>query len=85
MPKNSVVPRWLRLAAPAPVASIIGSVPRSVVSAVIRRARRRSPAAAPAASTMENPSFSCLSFANSTSRMAFFEASPTRSTRPSCA
>ena len=53
MPQNSVVPRWLRLAAPAPVATIIGSVPSSVVNAVIKSARNRSPAAVPAASTIE--------------------------------
>ena len=49
----SQIYREMQSAAPAPVAIIIGSVPRRVVNAVINSARRRSPAAAPAASTME--------------------------------
>ena len=85
MPANVAVPIARRLPAPAPVAHTSGQMPSTNVRAVISTARKRVFAPARAASAMPSPSRSRASFANSTTRIAFFEARPTRSTMPSWA
>ena len=78
MPPATPMPTAFWLAEPAPVATAKGSTPRMNASDVIRIGRRRWRAACSVASTRLRPAAICSS-ANSTIRIAFFEASVTGS------
>ena len=71
------------LTAPAPVARTSGTTPRMKAKDVIVMGRRRSRDASTAASARDLPP-RCNCWANSTTRMAFLHASPTKTTRPIC-
>src|SRR6516165_10182518 len=75
MPPTTAVPMAMRLAAPAPVATASGNVPKMKAIEVMRMGRNRSCAACKAASAKDAPC-SKKARANSTMRMAFLVASP---------
>src|SRR5690606_3071148 len=70
-----------RISAPAPLDSTSGTTPMMKAKLVIRIGRRRRRQASSTAARRSMPS-SCLSLANSTSRMAFLQARPTSTIRP---
>src|ERR1700722_6804147 len=76
IPPMTPVPIAVRPPAPAPVAVASGNTPRINANEVIRMGRRRCRAAATVASMSSIP-WSWFSLANSTIRIAFFEARPT--------
>ena len=84
MPANTAVPSDCLISAPAPVANTSGATPNTKASDVIRIGRNRVRAALTAASAAEAPLSSAWR-ANSTIRIAFFAANPTRTTKPICA
>src|SRR5215467_7819793 len=84
IPNNTAVPSDCRISAPAPVATASGATPKMKAREVIRIGRRRVRAACTAASLEATPSSSFWR-ANSTIRMAFLAARPTRTTKPICA
>lgn len=73
IPPITVVPIEYRLAAPASEAMAKGTTPKIKANAVIKIGRNRKQAASMAASRMEAPA-ACLSFANSTIKIAFLAA-----------
>lgn len=81
MPPATPVPTARRLSMPAPSAVTSGISPTMKAKLVIITARKRVRAPSTAASTMVAP-FSRWNFANSTIRIAFFEASAIKTTRP---
>ncbi len=81
MPPKTAVPRAWRLAAPAPVATIMGTTPRMKANEVIRIGRKRRVEALTAASAGVSPASRRI-LANSTMRMAFLAASPISMTKP---
>ena len=81
IPPNTPVPIERRAAAPAPVEITSGNTPRMNAMDVITIGRSRSRAPSSAASSTLIPS-ACFCAANSTIRMAFFDASPISTTRP---
>ena len=83
MPLKTAVPSDRRISAPAPEATTSGNTPRINANEVIKIGRRRNRDASSVASTMDRPC-RCSSLANSTIRIAFLHASPTRTTRPIC-
>ena len=83
MPLNTAVPSERRISDPAPVARTSGTTPRMKAKDVIVMGRSRSRDASTAASARDLPP-RCNCWANSTTRMAFLHASPTRTTRPIC-
>ena len=82
MPQKTAVPMTFCAPAPAPLASMSGTTPRMKANAVIRMGRKRRRAASSAASCADLPSFSCLTFATSTMRIAFLAARPMSMTSP---
>ena len=74
IPPKTAVPSERREAALAPVATNSGTTPRMKAKDVIRIGRKRRRAACSAASRTDMCSFSRLSLANSTIRMAFLAA-----------
>src|SRR5690606_17494909 len=84
IPPRMVTPIAWPAPAPAPVAIASGRMPKMKPSAVISTARSLCSAPDRAALAIERPS-SRRSLANSTIRIAFFEASPIKSTMAICA
>ena len=80
-PPITASPIGTRLSAPAPSASAMGSVPRTVEKAVIRIGRKRAADASSAACWRPRPS-SRFCLANSTIRMPFLVTSPISITSP---
>ncbi|MNY40874.1 hypothetical protein D3C86_1756500 [compost metagenome] len=76
MPPSTAVPIAWRPPAPAPVPMASGSTPKPNASEVIRMGRSRSRTASTVASRRLRPC-SCSWVANSTIKIAFFDASPT--------
>jgi hypothetical protein len=81
IPPKTPVPIDWRAAAPAPLALTSGKTPSTKASEVMMIGRKRRRAASSAASLALIPS-AYFWAANSTIRMAFFEASPISTTRP---
>ena len=81
MPANTAMPMASRISAPAPKENTSGNTPAMKAIDVIRIGRSLSRAASLAASTTPMPRISS-SRANSTIRMAFLHASPTRTMKP---
>src|ERR1700730_8266951 len=81
IPENTAVPSDWRISAPAPVATMSGATPRMNAKDVIRIGRSLVRAARTAASPALAPS-SCALRANSTIRIAFLVARPTRTRKP---
>jgi hypothetical protein len=84
MPPMTATPTAWRAPAPAPVVIARGMRPKIKETAVIITARKRCSAPVRAASAMDCPS-SRSSRANPTIRIAFFAATPIRSTMAICA
>ena len=83
MPLKTAVPRVRRISAPAPSAMTKGTTPRMKAKEVIMIGRNRSRQASKVASRRSMPdSRFCL--ANSTMRIAFLLANPTRTMKPIC-
>ena len=80
MPQNTAMPIAWRISAPAPLENTSGTTPAMKAIDVIRIGRRRRRLASRAASITVRP-WSSSSRANSTIRIAFFEASPTSTNR----
>src|SRR6266852_3672502 len=78
MPNKTAVPRDWRISAPAPWATASGATPRMKANDVIKIGRRRVRAEWTAASSAETPSSSSRCLANSTIRIAFLAANPTK-------
>ena len=83
MPLNTASPSVRRISAPAPWAINSGTTPRMKASEVITIGRSRRWQASIAASRRAIPACRCR-LANSTIRIAFLLASPTRTTKPIC-
>ena len=81
MPNTTAVPSDTRLAAPAPVANIIGITPNTNARAVMSIGRRRTLPASSAACRTGMP-FLRKSMAYSTMRIAFLAAIPSSSIMP---
>ena len=77
IPDTTLTPMARRLPAPAPVLTARGRVPRMKAMEVMMMGRKRRRAASMADGTMSMPCL-CRSAANSTIRMAFLQARPSR-------
>lgn len=73
IPPKTAEPSALLLAEPAPAEITSGKTPKTNDNAVIRIGLNRRRLAVSAASIMLAPSLSCVSFANSTSRIAVLD------------
>ena len=83
IPENTAMPMARRISLPAPLPKISGSTPAQNAIEVIRIGRRRIRQAWMIASSSASPR-SSSSFANSTIRIAFLQASPTSTTSATC-
>src|SRR5262249_42800925 len=83
MPLNTAMPRDLRISAPAPEAAHNGRTPRMNANDVIRIGLSLNLDDSKVAAKTVWPSW-CSCLANSTTRMAFLHARPTRTTSPIC-